>query len=52
MATFPNVLHGAAEELTAGRLNERAADNVIVATLLAAFTVPSQPVPGHRPWLP
>ncbi|RAV10017.1 TetR/AcrR family transcriptional regulator [Mycolicibacterium sp. GF69] len=52
VATFHNVLHGAAEELTAGRLNERAADIVIVATLLAAFTAPSQPVPDPRPWLP
>lgn len=45
VTTFHNVLHDAAEELTAGRLNERAADNVIVATLLAAFTAPSEPVP-------
>lgn len=49
VATFHNVLHGAAEEITTGRLAERAADHAIVATLLAAFTAPGQPVPYPRP---
>lgn len=51
VATFPNVLHGAAEELTAGRLNERVADNVR-GHAARRHHRPSQPVPGHRPWLP
>lgn len=42
VATFHNVLHGAADEIAAGRLNEKAAGRTIVATLLAAFTAPGQ----------
>jgi TetR/AcrR family transcriptional regulator, mexCD-oprJ operon repressor len=46
VATFFNVLHGAADEISAGRLDERAADRSIVATLLAAFTAPGRRVPN------
>lgn len=45
VATFFNVLHGAADEITAGRLDQRAANRTIVATLLAAFTAPGRRVP-------
>jgi TetR/AcrR family transcriptional repressor of mexCD-oprJ operon len=38
-----NVMHGAATEINAGRLNERDAAGWISATILAAFTSP-----GHR----
>jgi AcrR family transcriptional regulator len=46
VATFFNVLHGAADEISAGRLGERAAGRSIVATLLAAFTAPGRRVPN------
>jgi TetR/AcrR family transcriptional regulator, mexCD-oprJ operon repressor len=46
VATFFNVLHGAADEISAGRLDERAAGRSIVATLLAAFTAPGRRVPN------
>jgi TetR/AcrR family transcriptional regulator, mexCD-oprJ operon repressor len=38
-----NVMHGAADEINAGRLNEADAPDLIVATILAAYTSP-----GHR----
>ena len=38
VATFYGVLHGAAEEVDAGRLDPTNAPDVITATLLAAFT--------------
>lgn len=37
VATFYNVLHGAAEEITAGRLADHDAPELISTTLLAAF---------------
>lgn len=38
LATFSSVLHGAAEEVDAGRLDPAQAPDVLVATLLGAFT--------------
>ena len=47
VATFYSVLHGAAEEVDAGRLDPAQAPRVLTATLLAAFTAqPEQPRPG------
>ncbi|TDC70334.1 TetR/AcrR family transcriptional regulator [Streptomyces hainanensis] len=46
VATFFSVLHTAADEITAGRLDEAAAPHAITGTLLAAFTPPGQPVPA------
>jgi AcrR family transcriptional regulator len=45
VATFYGVLHGAADETTAGRLADDAAPRAVTATLLAAFTPPGTPVP-------
>jgi TetR/AcrR family transcriptional repressor of mexCD-oprJ operon len=45
VATFYSVLHGAADEILAGRLADRDAGRTISATLLAAFTPPGQRVP-------
>jgi TetR/AcrR family transcriptional repressor of mexCD-oprJ operon len=45
VATFFNVLHGAAEEIDAGRLAEQEAGRTVAATLLAAFTPPGTAVP-------
>ncbi|SDU76678.1 TetR/AcrR family transcriptional regulator [Jiangella alkaliphila] len=46
VAVFYTVIHGAADELGAGRLAPDAAADTITATLLAAFTPPGAPVPG------
>ena len=46
VATFYSVLHGAAGEITAGRLDPDRAAGAITATLLAAYTAPGIPVPG------
>ncbi len=47
VATFYSVLHGAAEEVDAGRLDPSQAAEVLTATLLAAFTAaPSRPRSG------
>jgi TetR/AcrR family transcriptional regulator, mexCD-oprJ operon repressor len=48
VATFYNVIHGAADEIAAGRLADTEAATVITATLLAAYTPPGQPVPRAR----
>ena len=40
MALFYTVMHGAAAEITAGRLPAADADRVITATLLGACTPP------------
>jgi TetR/AcrR family transcriptional regulator, mexCD-oprJ operon repressor len=45
VATFYSVIHGAADEIAAGRLADRDAGRAISATLLAALTPPGQPVP-------
>jgi AcrR family transcriptional regulator len=45
VAVFYTVLHGAADEITAGRLDEQHAAATITATLLAAYTPPGAPVP-------
>lgn len=45
VSTFYSVLHGAADEIAAGRLDAADAAPVITATLLAAFTPPGAPVP-------
>jgi TetR/AcrR family transcriptional repressor of mexCD-oprJ operon len=56
VGTAQNVMHGAADEINAGRLDPDDAANAISATLLAAFTPPGQAVPspasGHRPAVP
>jgi AcrR family transcriptional regulator len=41
-----SVMHAAAEDCAAGRLDPGAAAQAITATLLAAFTPPGQPVPA------
>jgi TetR/AcrR family transcriptional repressor of mexCD-oprJ operon len=45
LATYYGVMHGAADEINAGRLSEEDAPGVITRTLLAAFTPPGSPVP-------
>ncbi|TDD69694.1 TetR/AcrR family transcriptional regulator [Jiangella aurantiaca] len=45
VAVFYTVVHGAADEIGAGRLAAEAAADAITATLLAAFTPPGDPVP-------
>jgi TetR/AcrR family transcriptional regulator, mexCD-oprJ operon repressor len=56
VGTAQNVMHGAADEINAGRLDPDDAANAISATLLAAFTPPGQAVPspasGRRPAVP
>jgi TetR/AcrR family transcriptional regulator, mexCD-oprJ operon repressor len=44
-----SVMHAAAEDCAAGRLDSAAAAQVITATLLAAFTAPGEPVPAAMP---
>lgn len=44
-ATFYSVMHGAADEIAAGRLAEQDTSRMISATLLAAFTPPGRSVP-------
>jgi TetR/AcrR family transcriptional repressor of mexCD-oprJ operon len=46
VATFYNIVHGAADEITAGRLADTDAARSITATLLAAYTPPGAPVPA------
>jgi TetR/AcrR family transcriptional regulator, mexCD-oprJ operon repressor len=47
VATFYSVLHGAAEEVDAGRLDPTKAPKTLTATLLAAFTAQAtRPRPG------
>jgi AcrR family transcriptional regulator len=46
VATFYSVLHGAAEEVDAGRLDPSQASEILTATLLAAFT-PRPADPGR-----
>jgi TetR/AcrR family transcriptional repressor of mexCD-oprJ operon len=48
VATFYGILHGAAAEITAGRLDPDGAAEVITATLLAAFTPPPGPAAAAR----
>ncbi len=45
VAVFYNVVHGAADEIAAGRLADGDAARFITATLLAAYTSPGEPVP-------
>jgi TetR/AcrR family transcriptional repressor of mexCD-oprJ operon len=45
VATFYSIVHGAADELAAGRLAEDDVPRVISATLLAAFTTPGSAMP-------
>jgi len=45
VATLHNVMHGAADEITAGRLTPADAPGQIAATALAAFTPPGKKVP-------
>lgn len=45
VGTAQNVMHGAADEINAGRLDPDDAAGAISATLLAAFTPPGRPVP-------
>lgn len=40
IACWQNVLHGAADELRAGRLSERTADRIVWATIHSIFTPP------------
>lgn len=47
VAVFYNVVHGAADEITAGRLTDAHAARCITATLLATYTPPGQSVPGR-----
>lgn len=49
VATYYSVLHGAADEINAGRLSEEDAARVITRTLLAAFTPPGSPMPDDAP---
>ncbi len=46
MSTFYSVLHSAADEIAAGRMDAADAAPTITATLLAAFTPPGTPVPA------
>lgn len=46
VATLHRVMHGAAEDVEAGRLTADEAPATIAATVLAAFTPPGRPVPG------
>lgn len=52
MATFYSVLHGAAEEVDAGRLDPNHVPEILTATLLAAFAAPggdrTSPLPRSR----
>jgi TetR/AcrR family transcriptional repressor of mexCD-oprJ operon len=52
VATFYSVLHGAAEEVDAGRLDPNQVPKTLTATLLAAFTAPgadrTSPLPRSR----
>jgi TetR/AcrR family transcriptional repressor of mexCD-oprJ operon len=45
VATFDTVVHGAADEVAAGRLASGDAARLITATVLAAYTPPGIPVP-------
>ncbi|WOP17437.1 TetR/AcrR family transcriptional regulator [Raineyella sp. LH-20] len=45
VGTLHRVMHGAAEEIAAGRLDADAAGWTIAATVVAAFTPPGRPVP-------
>jgi hypothetical protein len=45
VGTLHRVMHGAADEIEAGRLSADDAAQTIAATALAAFTPPGQPVP-------
>jgi hypothetical protein len=45
VGTLHRVMHGAADEIEAGRLSADDAARAIAATALAAFTPPGQPVP-------
>ena len=46
IGTLHRLMHGAAADVDAGHLSERAAATTIAATALAAFTPPGQPVPS------
>ena len=46
ISTGYSVMHAAAEDCAAGRLDSSDAARVIAATLLAAFTPPGEPVPA------
>lgn len=46
VATLQNIMHGAADEIEAGRLAEADAARYISATVLAAFTPPRALAPG------
>lgn len=46
VGTAQNVMHGAADEINAGRLDPDDAGAAISAILLAAFTPPGRPVPS------
>lgn len=49
VGTMHRVMHGAAEDIEAGRLNAEEAATTIAATVLAAFTPPGRPVPLVEP---
>jgi TetR/AcrR family transcriptional repressor of mexCD-oprJ operon len=46
LTTWYSVMHAAAEDCAAGRMNPAGAAQTIAATLLAAFTPPGDPVPA------
>jgi TetR/AcrR family transcriptional regulator, mexCD-oprJ operon repressor len=48
VALYHSVVHGAADEITAGRLSAADAAHLITATLDAAYTPPGAPVPRTR----
>ena len=48
VGTMHSVMHGAADEINAGRLTPDHAAAYITATVLAAFTPPGEPVPGAQ----
>ena len=48
VGTMHSVMHGAADEINAGRLDPADAGAIISATLLAAFTPPGQAVPSSQ----
>jgi AcrR family transcriptional regulator len=49
VATFYSVLHGAAEEADAGRLDPNQVPEILTATLLAAFAAPAPTGPSILP---
>ncbi|GLJ62436.1 TetR family transcriptional regulator [Microbacterium barkeri] len=50
VSTLHRIMHGAAEDIDAGRLAAAQAPSAIAATALAAFTPPGHPVPSLEEW--